>query len=108
MALADDLQRGWRTAVPMASIIGQNVQVRQIHISLFPAPALHLGVALGTVQADGTFQSSEVRTVVLHADDIAALNPAQAVARAELLRTLVDTAYTMLRESQAIAAGARV
>ncbi len=102
-----DFTTPWNLKTPAANPIGDKVQVRQIHLGLFPKPYLAIGYNVGQVTPEGIV-AGKTHTRVITRDDLEALNPAAAAARVAGLRNLVDLAYTLLNEAQHITEGTRV
>ena len=107
MPVKNDLQEPWKTKVPVTATVGTDIQVRQIHLALFPEPTLHVGVATGAVGATGAFESAVLKTVVIPLDKIGALNPGQQSSREATIMALVDMVYALLREGVDIPDGKR-
>jgi len=101
-----DFTTPWTLERPETKQIGQQVQIRQLHIALYPTPALVVGYTLGTQNPQGIVEGTTY-TKRFTTEDIKALNLPEASGRVGALKSLIHTAYLLLQEGRHIGAGAR-
>lgn len=102
------LQKALRLAAPEAKVVGADVAVIDLHLSLQPKPVLHIGYAVGTVNGEGVVTAAElIRTVVLPLEEIAAKHGVIDVKLAAAADDLVQAAYDLLVAEGVIGAGTR-
>jgi len=102
------LQKALRLNAPEAKVVGADVAVISLHLSLQPQPVLHVGYAVGTVDANGTVTTAGlIRTLVLPLEAIAAKHTAIDAKLATAADDLVQAAYDLLVAEGAVGTGVR-
>ena len=102
------LQKALRLAAPEAKVVGADVAVIDLHLSLQPKPVLHIGYAVGTVDANGAVTAAGlVRTLALSLDDIAAKHAVIDAKLAAAAEDLVQAAYDLLGAEGSVGTGTR-
>lgn len=102
------LQKALRLAAPEAKVVGADVAVIDIHLSLQPKPVLHIGYAVGAVDANGAVTAAGlIRTLALPFEDIAAKHTAIDAKLAAAADDLIQAAYDLLVAEGAVGTGTR-
>ena len=102
------LQKALRLAAPEAKVVGSDVAVIDLHLSLQPKPVLHIGYAVGTVNADGVVTATGlIRTLALPLEDIAVKHAVIDAKLAAAAEDLVQAAYDLLVAEGAVGTGTR-
>ena len=97
----------WRLTTPSADVIGNDVQILHIHVSVRPQPTIHIGYAIGNRAEDGTFTAKRVQTMVLGVAEVKGANLGEFPARVAMLKALMNTGYALLTETGKIGNGQR-
>ena len=102
------LQKALRLATAEAKVVGPDVAVIDVHLSLQPKPVLHIGYAVGTVDANGAVTAAGlVRTLALPLEDIAAKHAVIDAKLAAAAEDLVQAAYDLLGAEGSVGTGTR-
>jgi len=101
------LQEALRLATPEARVVGADVAVIDLHLSLQPKPVLHIGYAVGTVDADGAVTAAVVRMLALPLEDVAVRHAGIDAKLSAAVADLVQAAYDLLVAEGAVGTGIR-
>ena len=102
------LQKALRLTAPEAKVIGGDVAVIDLHLSLQPQPVLHIGYAVGRVKTDGTVETAGlIRTLSIPMDEIAGKYPGVAAKLDAAMDDVVQAAYDILVAAGAVGSGTR-
>lgn len=92
---------------PQKNLVGYKIMVRQIHISLFPEPAIHIGYAVGQENETGDFEAKETHTRRFDLEEINTLNDKEFTGRESAIKKIVAFTYELLQEGNHVGKGSR-
>lgn len=92
---------------PQTNLVGHKIMVRQIHVALFPEPAIHIGYAVGQENEQGEFEAHETHTRRFNLDDINAANDKEFSLRENTIKKIVSFSYELLQEGNHVGKGSR-
>lgn len=98
-----DLKRPMRLDQPATTLVGDVVSVVQVHISVFPEPAVHIGYGIGA----GTAPAVKVQTLPVPVEELAVRFPGTGPKLAQAIQDVIDGAYDFLREAGVVGPGVR-